>query len=185
MARPTKFKTEYVDKIIKFFDIEPYKQVVSESSKENFKDGGIKKESVKYRLIPNKMPTLYRFSREIKVNYSTVWRWAEKGKDEELEKIIDSQMLAGATDKEALEIAQGIKEFCNAYNEAKELQKEFLINLGLAGAAPPAFAIFTAKNVTDMRDNSIITYEIEDEETRQKAKGLIKDYLGDRGDNRN
>ncbi|MEK7180123.1 MAG: hypothetical protein AAB706_01495 [Patescibacteria group bacterium] len=179
MVRPIKFKPEYIEKIIKFFDIEPYKQVVAESSTESFKGGGIKKKSVKYRLIPNKMPTLYRFSREIKVDYSTIWRWAEKGEDLDLEKAIESQMSAGRTEKEAIKIAQGIKKFCNAYKEAKELQKEFLINLGLAGAAPPAFAIFTAKNVTDMRDNSVVTYEIENEETKQKANKLVRNYLGD------
>jgi hypothetical protein len=152
MARPTKFKKEYITKLLKFFDIEAYKQVISESSKELFKEGGVRKESVKYRLIPNKMPTLFRFARNIGVNYSTVWRWAEKGNDEALEKMIESQMKAGKTDKEALEIAQSIQEFCNAYKEAKELQKEFIITLGLAGASPAPFAIFTAKNVTDMRD---------------------------------
>lgn len=154
---PTKFDPKYTEELIKFFDIEPYKQVVSESTKESFKDGGIKKESVKYRLIPNRMPTLYSFSRKIGVAYSTIWRWAEKGKDQELEQIIETQMRAGRTDKEALEIATGIKEFCNAYKEAKELQKEFLITIGLAGAAPAPFAIFTAKNVTDMRDKSEMT----------------------------
>src|SRR3990167_3782487 len=152
MARPLKFETKYTEKLLKFFYIEPYKKVVSESTTESFKDGGIKKQSVKYRLIPNKMPTLFRFSREISVSYSTVWRWAEKGKDEDLERIIESQIKAGKTDKEALKLALGIKEFCNAYKEAKELQNEFLISIGLAGAAPSPFAIFTAKNVTDMRD---------------------------------
>jgi hypothetical protein len=151
-GRPTKFKPEYIKSLIEFFSIEPYKKEVTESSKEFFQNGAVKKESVKYRLTPSKMPTLYSFSRKIGVAYSTVWRWAEKGNDEELETIIDKQMSTGKTDVEALEIAHGIKEFCNAYKEAKELQKEFLISIGLSGAAPSPAFIFTAKNVTDMRD---------------------------------
>jgi len=46
------------------------------------------------------------------------------------------------------------KEFSEAYKKAKELQKAFLITNGLAGLYNPAFAIFTAKNITDMRDKN-------------------------------
>ncbi len=154
MARPTKFDPKYTEKLLKYFDVEPYRQSIAETSKEFFKEGTIKKESTKYRLIANKMPTLYGFSKLVKVNYTTIWRWADKGDDETIEKMINAQMKAGKTDKKALEIAKGIKEFCNAYKEAKEMQKEFLVNLGLSGAAPSTFTIFTAKNVTDMRDKS-------------------------------
>lgn len=154
-GRPTKFNPKYTEDLVKFFDIEPYKQVVSEQSTESFKDGGTRKESVKYRLIPNKMPTLYRFARKIDVSYKTVWLWAEKGEDEDLEALEKGMLEKGNTVEyveEVLKQRKQLNHFCNAYKEAKELQKEFLINLGLAGAAPAPFAIFTAKNVTDMRD---------------------------------
>ncbi len=55
MARPTKFKPEYTQKLLKFFDVEPYKEVIAKQSKEYLKDGTIKKESVEYRNLPNKM----------------------------------------------------------------------------------------------------------------------------------
>ena len=171
-GRPTKFKAIYAKRLVKFFDIEPFIKELSEFSKEYYKDGGLKKESEKFRFTPNKMPTLYRFSKSIKVNYSTVWRWAEKGEwtDE-----------GDASDE--------FKEFCNAYKEAKELQKEFLINLGLAGAAPSPFAIFTAKNVTDMRDktevdnniNGILGVTLSDNQCEQliRARANRGDTKGD------
>lgn len=153
-GRPTKFKPHFTEDLIKFFDIEPYKQVLSEESKESFKDGGVKRESKKYRLIPNKLPTLYKFAKSIGISYWTVNHWADKGSDPELDKAIEQQIVAGTTDSEDFKLSVAIKEFSHAYKEAKELQKEFLINIGLAGAAPAPFAIFTAKNVTDMRDKT-------------------------------
>ncbi len=155
---PTKFDPSYTEKLINFFTVEPYRQVVSESTTESFKDGGIKKESVKYRLIPNKLPTLFGFARSIKVAYSTVWRWSEKGGSVELQNKIDKSIAEGKADVEDLKELFGLQEFCNAYKEAKELQKEFIIGLGLAGAAPAPFAIFTAKNITDMRDKQEIDH---------------------------
>lgn len=141
-GRPTDFRPEYIDMLIKFFDIEPYRKEVLEKSEEFFKEGTIKKKSEKSVLKPNKLPTLYRFARKIGMDYSNVWRWAEKGE---------------TMDKEGVwkeNIAPDFVRFRNAYKEAKELQKEFLINIGLAGASPAPFAIFTAKNVTDMRDKN-------------------------------
>lgn len=134
IGRPSKFNPKYIDSIIKFFDVEPYKKEVMEYSEEYYKEGGIKKKSEKTRLIPNKLPTLFGFARTIGVSYKTVWAWAFEKDEEKLDK--------------------DLKAFRNAYNEAKELQKEFIISIGLSGAANAPFAIFTAKNVTDMRDKN-------------------------------
>jgi len=136
-GRPTKFKPEYCKQLVEFFSLEPYRREIAEQAKEFFANGDVKKESKKFRLIANRLPTLYGFAKKIKVDYTTLWRWAEKGEDED-----------GTPAKDFPELA----EFCKAYKEAKELQKEFLISLGLSGAAPPASFIFVAKNVTDMRD---------------------------------
>lgn len=141
-GRPTNFKEEYTDLLIKFFDIEPYKKEITEKSEEFFQNGGVKKKSEKYAFKPEKMPTLYRFARKIGVDYTTVWRWSEKG--ETMQENGEWQ----------INTAPHFIRFCNAYKEAKEMQKEFLITIGLAGAAPSPFAIFTAKNVTDMRDKN-------------------------------
>lgn len=151
-GRPTDFKPEYTQELVKFFDIEPYKQVITEESKEYTKDGDVRKESNKYRFLPNRMPTLYRFARKIKVDYTTVWRWANGGEITAIENKIDKAIQDGKATPDDIKHLQDLKLFCNAYNEAKELQKDFIINIGLAGAAPAPFAIFTAKNVTDMRD---------------------------------
>ncbi len=150
-GRPTKFRGEFIQQLIDFFSIEPYTKELMEEVKEYYKDGELKKESTKYKHIPSKLPTLYQFSKKIGVSYSTVYRWAEKGEDQE-----NIEELKGEyTDSQLEEIKQHreqIKEFCNAYKEAKELQKEFLISIGLSGAAPSPAFIFTAKNITDMRD---------------------------------
>lgn len=142
-GRPTKFKEEFIKKIIEFFSIEPYKKELMEEVREYYKDGGLKKESTKFKHIPEKLPTLYQFARSIKVSYWTVWEWANKGESPLIE-----DKICGAK----------IKEFSNAYKEAKELQKEFLISIGLSGAAPSPAFIFTAKNITDMRDSQEVKH---------------------------
>lgn len=132
IGRPSKFKAEYIQMILEYFDVEPYKKEVMETSEEYFQSGVLKKKSEKTRLIPNKLPTLFSFARSIGVSYKTVWSWA--------------------FEKEEDKLTDDLKAFRNAYNEAKEMQKEFIISIGLSGAANAPFAIFTAKNVTDMRD---------------------------------
>ncbi len=135
------FKPEYTDALITFFDIQPYNREVIEKSVEYFASGQEKKRAEKFKYMPAKLPTLYRFARSIGVDYSTVWRWAEKG-----------ETMQGDERIWHKDTAPEFIRFCNAYKQAKEIQKEFLINIGLSGAAPSPFAIFTAKNVTDMRD---------------------------------
>lgn len=185
MGAPTKFRPEYVDAIVRFFDVEPFYKEEIEQAVEFFQNGKPKKANIKYRLVPNKMPTLFSFARSIGVAYSTVWRWAERGEDEELQERVQRHIEG----KEVLhpdEFAKikALQDFCNAYKEAKELQKEYLINLGLSGATPPAAFIFVAKNVTDMKDekNHLLTgadggpievfvNELTDDELQDIARG--------------
>lgn len=51
-------------------------------------------------------------------------------------------------------------EFASSYKKCKELQKEFIIKQTLAGKYNPTFAIFTAKNMTDMRDEKHIKADV-------------------------
>lgn len=44
------------------------------------------------------------------------------------------------------------KEFSVSYNRCKDIQKQILIQGGLTGVFNPTAFIFTAKNITDMRD---------------------------------
>lgn len=143
-GRPTLFKPEFVDALIQFFDIEPYKTIAYETSKEYFANGDLKKTSEKLKDIPNKLPTLFRFSQKIGVAYVTVNDWYKRGRELITEEGPDKGKLAYPE----------LEAFADAYEEAKQMQKEFLITIGLAGAAPPSAYIFTAKNVTDMRDKN-------------------------------
>jgi hypothetical protein len=122
-GRPTKYKPEYCAEIIKFFDIEPSRKEVTADIKGYGKAGNQNFEKQEYKLVANRLPTFERFARQIAVNGDTIVEWSKV-----------------------------YPEFSAAYNTAKELQKEFLIDNGLAGLYPPASFIFTAKNITNMRD---------------------------------
>ena len=65
----------------------------------------------------------------------------------------------GVCEDTMLEWVKIYPEFSEAYKVAKRLQKEFLITNGLAGLYNPTFAIFTAKNITDMRDEQYMKTE--------------------------
>jgi len=91
---------------------------------------------------PNDLPFLSEFARRIDVSHRTLERWAKKH-----------------------------KEFCRAYKDAKELQKAFLITNGLLGLYNPTFAIFTAKNITDMRDEK--NFNVEGEITDRKSGVIV------------
>lgn len=76
----------------------------------------------------NRIPTFHAFAASIGVNEDTVVEWAKHHDD-----------------------------FSAAYKRAKELQKWFLIENGLNNLYNATFAIFTAKNITDMRDRQEVT----------------------------
>lgn len=124
MARPTKYKKEFCQEIIDFFDQEPYTQ----EEIPHYKNGQVA--WVDKKLKANDIPTLRNFAKKIGVGVSTVYDWCD-------EKHSSFQ-----------------KEFSDAFTRAKEIRKWFLIQNGLHGLYNPSFAIFTAKNITDMEDKS-------------------------------
>lgn len=73
--------------------------------------------------MPNRLPTLKNFAKEIEVAYTNVYQWIKKH-----------------------------KKFRHAFTQAKKIRKWFLIENGLQGMYNPAFAMFVAKNITDMKD---------------------------------
>jgi len=75
--------------------------------------------------IPNKLPTLEGFAIHLGTVCTTIYGWAERH-----------------------------KEFHNALTTARHLQKEMLVQLGLAGDYDKVFAMFIAKNMTDLRDKT-------------------------------
>lgn len=88
-------------------------------------------EKTEYEDRPNPLPTFAKYARKINTTVKTLLNWCEKH-----------------------------KEFLQAYNSCKDLQKEFLVDNGLAGLYPPASFIFTAKNITDMKDKTETEHSI-------------------------
>jgi hypothetical protein len=131
-GRPSKYKPEYCQELIDFFSREPNRKEVMEVSTSNgvnSKGGTNDFRKEKYVLVPNDPPFFEDFATSIGVSDDTIVNWAKK-----------------------------YPEFLAAYNKAKFLQKRFLIINGLAGCYPPASYIFTAKNITDMRDKQEVEH---------------------------
>lgn len=51
-------------------------------------------------------------------------------------------------------------KFSEAYKKCQAKQKDFLIQNAIGGAMNPTFAIFTAKNITDMKDKTEVDNNI-------------------------
>jgi hypothetical protein len=96
------------------------------------------------RRTPQRMPWLEGFARKIGVHRNTLRDWCDLH-----------------------------PEFAEAYETAKDLQREFIVDVALSGAAPASFAIFTMKNVCGWRDERDLKLKkakeegnIDDEELR-------------------
>lgn len=151
-GRPTKYLHKYITEIVDWFSVEKYKDIVIERQTRELKSGG---ESVteKFKRVANDLPTLDGFARSIGVTHATMLNWANAW-----------------VDPEAEHPKRKHPEFFEAYNVAKELQKDFLIQNGLQGHYPPASFIFVAKNITDMTDKQII--ETKDVDYKEKHDAL-------------
>lgn len=75
------------------------------------------------RRLPQRFPWFEGFARKIGVHRNTLKNWCAEH-----------------------------PEFAEAYDTAKDLQREFIVDVALSGAAPPSFAIFTMKNICGWRD---------------------------------
>ena len=71
-----------------------------------------------------------------------------------------------------LEWCKEYEEFSESYKKCKQLQKDFLIQMGLNDLYPPAAFCFVAKNCTDMRDKT----EMEHSGTISIAKQITDAY---------
>lgn len=120
-GRPTKYKPEYADQLVKFFDREPYEYEMVTDDDGNEVPATTRSGSV--IIKPCRFPTFERFAYSIGVHRETLRNWC-----------VDNE------------------EFFVAYKKAEMLQKDILIQNGLMGGYEKTFAIFTAKNVTDMHD---------------------------------
>lgn len=124
-GRPTKYKKAYCEELISFFSVEPHRREAVSESNAYDKEGGVKFNKVEYKRVPNDLPTLSKFATKIGIDTTTLYEWQEKH-----------------------------IEFSNALRRARELYKDFLTENGLLGLYNGAFAIFIAKNTTDMKDKS-------------------------------
>lgn len=134
-GRPPKYKPEFCQQMIQFFSIDP--TVEQERLTVNKKGD----EVVITDRVANKLPTFHNFAAAIEVNEDTIVEWASK-KNEKGELVYP--------------------DFSAAYKKAKQLQKYFLIENGMNGVYNPAFTIFVAKNITDMRDHFDIEKTVKD-----------------------
>lgn len=128
MGRKTTYKPEYAKKLIKFFDIEPFKD---KELPHYFNDEEHRVKWSDYKRVANKLPTLRDFAKLIKVPISTIYDWLR-------EKHSSYQ-----------------KGFARAFENAKEIRKDFLIQNALQGLYPPLTFKFVAVNLTDMRDKEV------------------------------
>ena len=122
-GRPTKYTADMPQRLLDFFNIEPYWIEV--------------KDSGKVVCVPARFPTLARFAAENGICRDTLHHWAtERG--------AKGNILR--------------PEFSDAYKRAKDLQEANLVEGAMAGAYPPAFSIFTAKNVLGWRDRQEVEH---------------------------
>ncbi len=164
-GRPTKFRKEFTAEMIKFFNIEPTRKEIMETVTEYGKDGVPRKTAEKWKHVPNKFPTLVQFAKHIKVAYWSLQNWADKGADPRIEaKMAKNE---GLSTKE-VQTMKNLQEFSKAYKQAKAMQQDFLMQNGLIGSSPAAAYIFTAKNVTSMRD------KVEQDVTMRQVRPLLE-----------
>ena len=122
-GRPTAYKKEFCEKMVEFFDVDPYEDVTIP----HYKNGELAWEDKK--RMPCKLPTMVNFAKSIGVGVSTCYDWIDKNH------------------------SSYQPEFSDTYTHiAKRLQKDFLIQNGLQGLNNPVFAKFVAVNLTSMRD---------------------------------
>lgn len=151
MGRPSKYQEDFPERLIAWFSgAKTQRQIIGKLVRYD-KEGNVKSEDFKYKVVPADMPTFAGFAFEIGVSHDTLLRWATERVSEE----------------EDAEYKH--PEFCVAYNVCKEKQKTFLIDNALQGNSPPASFIFVAKNVTDMTDKQIIETKDQDYKDKQDA----------------
>ena len=136
MGRKSTYKPEHANKLIKFFDVEPYEDMVlphyfdTKAHRVKWKD---------YKRVACKLPTLRDFAKSIKVPISTIYDWLNK------------------------DHGSFHKGFSDAFTHAKEIRKDFLIQNALQGLYPPLTFKFIAVNLTDMRDKVETKHDVSDE----------------------
>lgn len=121
-GQPTKFKEEYCQMLIGFFDVEPFEDVEIP----HYKNGELS--WIDKKRMATRLPTIRRFAKSINVCVATVYNWLDE-KHESFQ-----------------------PKFLDAFKHVASLRKEFLIENGLQGTHNALYAKFVAMNLTDMTD---------------------------------
>lgn len=144
VGRPTNYRKTFCDKLIDFFDVEPYEKI----ELPHYQADGKTLKWMDYKIVPQRMPTLRKFAKSIKISIRAVYNWVNP----------DSETFH--------------KEFMHAFICAKEIRKEWLIDLGLSGLTPPLAYKFTAINVTDMVDTKVVENKDDNRITDEERENL-------------
>lgn len=139
IGRPSKYKPEYCDAIIAFFNRKPFDLIKIKDEEGN--EVVLTDKYGKAIMQPCMLPTFEGFAISIGVHRDTLNEWLARH-----------------------------EEFSDAYARAKDYQKNILIQNGLLGYYEKTFAVFTAKNVTDMRDKQEIDHQSSDGSMSPQAK---------------
>lgn len=136
IGRPTKYDPKYCEEVIEFFNKEPFEyvevDVEDEETGETRKSIALDKFNNPIR-VPCPLPTKERFAFSIGVHRATLVDWMHRH-----------------------------PEFLDAIKKAEDLQKDILIQNGLIQSYDKTFAIFVAKNVTDMSDKKELDHTSSD-----------------------
>lgn len=157
-GRPSSYKQEYVGKLIEYFSQSPYKQLVKKIVEKNDDGKTTIKEvpMVHENGLPiheiSDFPTMAGFAISIGVHRDTLQEWAKN-----------------------------FAEFSDAYKKAKDYQENYLAVNGNRSLLPPAFAIFTAKNVLGWRDKQpdevdvvVNNHSLSDDQLDHRIELLLK-----------
>lgn len=101
------------------------------------------------KRVANKMPTFSGFARKIGVDQDTLHEWKKK-----------------------------YPEFSEAFKEAKQLQEQYLLDVGMAGVTSASFVIFTMKNVLGWRDEKDLKLKAEKENRKLTDEELNEAIFG-------
>lgn len=161
-GRPSSYKPEYVNDLIEYFSKPPYLQVV-------------KKISEKIEFAPNQFKTVVHEIPQFREDGTPVYEISD------FPTIAGFAIRIGVHRDTLQEWAKNFAEFSDAYKKAKDYQENYLAVNGNRSLLPPAFAIFTAKNVLGWRDKQpdevdvvVNNHALSDEQLDHRIEALLR-----------
>lgn len=141
MARPSKYRNEYADMLILYFEKFSQEPFVRKTLKKvsYYENGNVKENSWQVELIPKQLPTLFNFACSIGISHRSLLRWSKERLGSKTEARSDNRPFK-------------YPEFCRAYKMVRNFQEAFITSIGFSRLTPSSFMIFTAKNVIGWRN---------------------------------